>query len=454
MSRLEHASRRRFLRGVGVGLALPMFRSLLSDRVFAAESTAALARTATGAPLRSAFIYVPNGAQQLHWFPTGSEWEFQFNTTMEPLEALKPHLQVVRGLDQQHAEAGPDGAGDHARANATFLTGCRARKTAGADIHVGVSIDQIIAEKIGSQTRFPSLELSCDAIRKSGGCDSGYSCAYQFNISWRTPTTPMTPEPNPRLVFERLFGAGDDAGGRSREQRRREQRSVLDFIQADAAALERDLSREDRRKLDEYLSGVREIERRVDRESQFPSVSRPDLSLPDQPPEDHGAHIDLMFDLLTLAFQTDSTRVATLLMAHDGSNRSFPDLGISEGHHNLTHEQHEEEPREKVAKIDRFYISRLARFLEKLRTTTDIDGKSLLDNSMIVYGSGIADANAHSHDNLPMILAGHGGGTLQPGRYVDAGGVPMSNYFLSLADRMGASGIESFGDSTGRWEGI
>lgn len=451
MTNHTRTSRRRFLRGLGVGLALPALESLLPRRIVAAEAaTPGLAVTPTGAPLRTAFIYHPNGAQQDHWFPSGSGRDFQFNVTMEPLQSLQSHVQVFRGLDQLNAEAGPDGAGDHARANATFLTGVRARKTAGADIRVGQSIDQLIASHVGETTRFPSLELSCDAVRKSGGCDSGYSCAYQFNISWRAPETPMTPEPNPRLVFERLFGAGTDAGGQSREQRRREQRSVLDFVLDDAAALQRDLSGSDRQKLDEYLTSVREIERRIQRESQWPEIARPDLAVPEDVPDDHRTHIDLMFDLLTLAFQTDSTRVATLLMAHDGSNRSFPELGISEGHHYLTHEQDQEDPRKKVAKIDRFYIERLARFLDKLRNTPDVDGRSLLDNSMIVYGSGIADANAHNHDNLPFILAGSGGGLLQPGYYRDAGRVPMSNIFLSLADRMGVQGVERFGDSTGR----
>jgi len=457
-------SRRRFLRGVGVTLAVPGFESLLSSSalsseaaagsVRAADSAARLATTPGGAPLRTAFIYVPNGAQQARWFPTGAGREFQFNVSMEPLEPLRDQVQVIRGLDHRHAEPGPDGAGDHARANATFLTGCRARKTAGSDIQVGVSIDQLLAAQVGEQTRFPSLELSCDAVRKSGGCDSGYSCAYQYNISWRTPTTPMTPEPNPRLVFERLFGTSDDDAGRNRAQRQRERRSILDFVRDDAVALERDLGTQDRRKLDEYLAGVREIERRIDRAERYPQAARPDLAVPEEIPTSHAAHIDLMFDLLTLAFQTDSTRIATLLMAHDGSNRSFPDLGISEGHHYLTHEQEEEEACRKVGLIDRFYIARFARFLDRLRTTPDVDGRSLLENSILVYGSGIADANRHTHDNLPLVLAGQGGGTLQPGQFLDAGGVPMSNLFLSLADRLGCTGLERFGDSTGRLAGI
>lgn len=444
-------SRRRFLRGLGVSLALPALASLRAAPLFAAQSgVTPLAVTDTGAPLRTAFIYVPNGAQQLHWFPSGSGRDFQFNTTMQPLEPHKGLVQVIRGLDHKLAEAGPDGAGDHARANATFLTGQRARKTAGADIQVGQSIDQLIASRIGDATRFPSLELSCDAIRKAGKCDSGYSCAYQFNISWKTAATPMTPEPNPRLVFERLFGAGDAATGRSRSQRQLEQRSVLDFVLEDARRLERQADAADRRKLDEYFTSVREIERRIERQSQFPDLPRPDFSVPDQAPEDHAAHIDLMFDLLTLAFQTDSTRVASLLMAHDGSNRSFPDLGISEGHHYLTHEQDKEEPREKIARIDQFYMERFARFLDRLHSTRDLDGRSVLENSMILYGSGIADANAHTHTNLPMVLAGGGGGRLEPGQYLDAGGVPMSNLFLSVVDRLGIEGVESFGDSTGR----
>jgi hypothetical protein len=446
-------TRRRFLRGTGVCLALPWMESLLPRRALGATGPE-LGVTPDGTPLRTAFIYLPNGAQQDHWFPTGEGREFEFGPTMRPLQNVKSSVQVITGLDQENAEAGPDGAGDHARANATFLTGTRARKTSGADIHLGESIDQVAARHIGEQTRFSSLELSCDSVRKSGRCDSGYSCAYQFNISWRSPTSPMTPEPNPRLVFERLFGSNDAETEKNRVLREQERRSLLDFITDDARSLQRELGTEDRRKLDEYLTGVRELESRIERAKKFPMPPRPEFAVPDGIPEDYGQHIDLMYDLMLLAFQTDSTRIATFMLAHDGSNRPFPQIGVSEGHHSLTHEQEQEEVCQKIAKIDLWYMQKFARFLERLDNTPDAHGKSLLYNSMIVYGSGIADANRHSHDNLPFVLAGHGGGTLDAGRYVQADSVPMSNAFLSLLDRLGIEGEERFGDSTGRWDGM
>ncbi len=447
ITRAASISRRRFLRGVGVGLSLPIFPSLLVRPARAALESGAGNSTV---PLRTAFVYVPNGAQQNAWFPSGQGKDFAFNRTMRPIEKHKQQIQVFAGLDHQHAEAGPDGAGDHARANATFLTGMRARKTAGSNIRVGQSIDQLIAERIGDQTRFPSLELTCDSIRKSGRCDSGYSCAYQYNISWKSAFTPMTPEPSPRKVFERLFGSGDDVGARVRSQRQHEQRSVLDFVLDDARSLNKELGGKDRKKLDEYLTGVRELERRIERMEQFPELPRPDFEVPHDVPEEYENHIDIMFDLLVLSFQTDSTRVATLLMAHDGSNRTFPQVGISEGHHYLTHHQEEEEVRQKVAKIDLFYMRRFARFLDQMKSQKDVDGTSLLDNSMIIYGSGIADADRHTHNNLPVILAGNGRGRLEPGQFRVHDGVPMTNLYLSLLDRLDMTDIERFGDSTGR----
>jgi hypothetical protein len=435
---------------MGACIALPALESLLPRKLMAAGEAVAEASV----PLRTAFIYVPNGAQQLAWFPEGSGRNFKFNRTMEPLESLKGAVQVISGLDHVNAEAGPDGAGDHARANATFLTGVRARKTAGADIHLGESIDQLIARKIGDRTRFSSLELSCEPVRKSGQCDSGYSCAYQFNISWRSESTPMTSESNPRLVFERLFGAGDVNDPTTRELRRMEQRSILDFVLDDASALQKELGQQDRRKLDEYLTGVREIEQRIERAEQFPVPEPPPIDLPEGVPSDYGTHMDLMLEMLAIAFETDSTRVATLLLGHDGSNRPFPQIGIAEGHHSLTHEQREEEAREKVAKIDRYYMEYFARFLKSLSERKDADGSSLLDNSMVVYGSGIADADRHTHSNLPVILAGGGRRALQPGQYLQSTSMPMSNLYLSLLDRLGIDGVESFGDSTGRLNGI
>jgi hypothetical protein len=440
--------RRRFLRGVGVGIAIPVLESLLPRATLKAVEAGA---NSGSIPVRTAFVYVPNGAQQEAWFPSGEGREFVFNRTMQPLEEHRQQIQIIAGLDQQHAEAGPDGAGDHARANATFLTGMRARKTAGSNIRVGQSIDQLISESIGQQTRFPSLELTCDAVRKAGRCDSGYSCAYQYNISWRTPFMPMTPEPSPRKVFERLFGSDDDIDDQTRGLRQQERSSVLDFVLDDARSLRRELGEKDRHKLDQYLTGVRELERRIERIEQFPDLPRPDLVVPEGIPDDYPTHMDLMYDLLAISFQTDATRVATLLLAHDGSNRTFPEVGVSEGHHYLTHHQEEEAVCEKVAKIDLFYMRHFARFLDRLRSQKDVDGTSLLDNSMIVYGSGIADANRHTHDNLPVILAGGGGGSLQPGHYRRATGVPMTNLYLSLLDRLGINDVAQFGDSTGRF---
>ncbi len=452
MSPHVNQQRRKFLKGLGVSITLPALEAFQTRQASASSDQPIT-------PVRSAFIYVPNGAQQDAWFPTGTGKEFQLSSTMKPLESLREEIQVITGLDHQHAEPGPDGAGDHARANATFLTGMRARKTSGTNISVGQSIDQLIAEKVGYETKFSSLELTCDSIRKSGNCDSGYSCAYQYNVSWRTAVTPMTPEPNPRNVFERLFGDQDPQTHRQQQKRRNEQRSILDFVLEDASQLRKQLGQSDHRKVDEYMSGIREIEQRIERMETFPTgklqnFGAADQSVPDGIPKEYAEHIDVMLELLALAFQTDTTRVATLMMAHDGSNRSFPEIGIPEGHHNLTHRQREEEAREKVAKIDVFYMKRLAKFLERLRGINDAGDSNLLDNSMILYGSGIADANRHTHDNLPVILAGSGAGRLSPGRLVDAGSQPMTNLFLSIADRMGVKNVDRFGDSTGRFANV
>lgn len=429
--------RRRFLRGVGVTLALPTLASLVPRRAAAAAVTA---------PVRMAFMSIPNGVQQDHWFPTA---DFQLNETMAPLEKLKEHFQVISGLDHQHATAGRDGAGDHARASATFLTGARARKTAGSDIHVGISIDQVAAQKLGHQTRFPSLELSSDLIRNSGSCDSGYACAYQYNLAWSSPTTPVTPEANPRLVFERLFGAGDPAERKKNYAiRQQSERSVLDFVLEEAGDVQRQLGVNDRRKFDEYFTIMREMEKRLKVAEQFQHVPDVNSKTPASIPTDFGDYMHLMYDLLWLAFQTDSTRIGTLLLAYDGSNRTFPQLGIAEGHHYLTHNQRSPELRKKVAEIDRFYIAAFARFLEKMATTEDVDGRSLLHNSLIVYGGAIADGNRHTHENLPVILAGHGGG-ITTGRHLQVTSQPMANLFVSLLNRFGVE-TNQFGDSTAR----
>jgi hypothetical protein len=449
-------SRRLFLKGIGVGLGLPVLESLLPAPVRAATAApAGPAATPSGAPLRMAFVYFPNGANQEHWWPAGAGAGFAFGPTMAPLEGLRHRLQVVGGLDLHEAEPGNDGGGDHARANATFLTGTRARKTDGSDIHVGVSIDQVAARHVGHVTRLPSIELSCDAVHKAGHCDTGYSCAYQYNISWQSPTTPMTPEPNPRLVFERLFGSGPpDERERNYELRMRTQRSLLDFVLDDARGLQGQLSPRDRDKLDEYLTSVRDIEARLQHAEDFGPLPRPDAGAPAGVPQDYGQHMDLMYDLLALAFQTDSTRIGTLLLAGDGTNRAFPEVGIAEGHHYCSHHRGNADLKEKVARIDLFYMQHFSRFLAKLESMKDPDGTSVLHNSMIVYGCGNSDGNRHTHTNLPVVLAGAGGGTLAAGRSVRFASAPVTNLYLSMASRMGVTGVPRIGDSTGELSGV
>src|SRR5262245_52468657 len=353
----RHASltRRHFLRGVGACFALPALESILPVSVFADQAKAAnaLATTESGAPLRMACVYFPNGAIQDAWWPKGEGKDFQFSRTMQPLEKLKDQLQVLGGLDHVNATPGPDGAGDHARASGTFLTGVRVKKTAGADIHAGISIDQVVANQVGHLTRFPSLELTCDAVRKSGNCDSGYSCAYQYNLAWRSPTQPVAPEPNPRLLFERLFGAGTH--GERREsllRRQQQQRSILDFVLDDARNLQRELSSRDKQKLEEYLGSVREIEQRIAKAEQFGAAPDPAVDTPSGIPANFEEYIQIMFDMMILAFQTDSTRISTFLLANEGSNRPFAEIGITEGHHYLTHHRNKQDMMDKVAEID------------------------------------------------------------------------------------------------------
>jgi hypothetical protein len=402
-----------------------------------------------------AFITLPNGMHQANWWPVADAPEFTLGKTMEPLGALKSSVQVVGELNHENATAGNDGGGDHARANATFLTGARARKTDSLDIHVGTSIDQAVAQRVGHLTRFPSLELSCETERRTGACDTGYACAYQYNVSWQSATTPMAYESNPRLVFERLFGTGTPAERQKNfAQLQDAQKSVLDVVMEDARTLENQLGRRDQQKLDEYLTSVRDVEQRIQHMESFGALPDPKVDTPAGVPADYGDHMDLMFDLLTIAFQTDSTRIATLILAADGTNRAFPQIGIPEGHHYCSHHRGQKELMDKVAGIDVYYMQHFARFLNKLDALKDVDGRSLLHNSMIVYGCGNADGNRHTHENLPIILAGAGGGALTPGRYLKAGSKPATNLFLSMADRMGATDLERLGDSTGRLAGV
>lgn len=453
-------SRRSFLRGIGACIALPAFEATLVGRAFganpaAAAAAAANATTATGAPLRMAFLYFPNGAIQKDWTPTGTGRDFKFGNTLSPLESLRHRVQVISGLDHKNAEAGADGGGDHARANGTFLTGVRVKKTSGSDIHAGISVDQIAANRLTNLTRFSSLELSADPHRKSGGCDSGYSCAYESNISWRSPTSPLSPESNPRMVFERLFGAGAPGQrGQSLAQRRTQQRSILDFVMEDAKAVNAQLTHRDKDKMDEYLTGLREIEQRIVTAESFRDIPDPAMATPDGIPARYDEYIRLMFQMMALSFETDATRVASMILAHDGSNRAFPEIEVAEGHHSLSHHRNNEEMINKVALIDRFYAERFAEFLAMLEGKKDKDGHSVLHNSMIVYGCGNSDGNRHTHTNLPIVLAGNGGGLLNPGQHLDAKGTPMCNLYLNMLDHMGVPALDRFGDSTGRLAGV
>jgi hypothetical protein len=404
-------------------------------------------------PRRMAFLYIPNGANMADWTPEQPGTEFEWPSILQPLQPFKDELQILTGLAHDKARAHGDGPGDHARASASFLTGCQARKTSGADIKVGVSVDQIAAEKLGRLTRLPSLEISGDKARSSGDCDSGYSCAYQFNLSWKTEATPMPPEVNPRVVFERLFCSdvpGETEAGRSARLQRR--KSILDFVADDARRLQQQLGSTDRRKLEEYLTAVREVELRIEHAENFPPLST-DFPRPEGIPKERDQHMRLMFDLLALAFQTDTTRIATYIIAHDGDNRPYPMVGVAEGHHDLSHHGNDETKKQKIARINRFHTTQFAYFLEKLKSVREGEG-TLLDNCMIVYGGAIADGNAHNHDNLPVLLAGRGGGSLRGGRHVKLGReTPMTNLYLSLLDRMGVP-ADRVGDSTGKLDDI
>lgn len=454
MSRGWPIPRRTFLRGLGTAIALPMLDAMMPVRAARAASAAAAAGgTAGPLPRRMAFFYVPNGANMEKWTPAAAGANFELPPTLAPLLPFKSDINVITKLAQDKANPYGDGGGGHARASATFLTGCHPRKTAGADIRAGISVDQLAAEHIGDQTRLASLELSCDSGTHAGSCDSGYSCAYQFNLSWRSETMPMNPEVDPRQVFNRLFGAGsEEETAAAKAKRQLYQKSVLDFVLDDAQELQSGLGRTDRRKVDEYLTAVRDIEKRIDRFEQNPPV-KPDGVNPPEMFENYPEQLKLMFDMLVLAFQTDSTRVSTFIMAHEGSNRPYPFIGIKEGHHDLSHHRHLPDKLNKLAQINRYHITQFAYFLERLKSIREGEG-SLLDNCMIVYGSGLSDGNAHLPENLPILLCGRGGGSITPGRHIRLPDeVPLNNLYLALLSRMGVR-ADRFGDSTGKLEVI
>jgi hypothetical protein len=438
----KHLSRRTILRGLGAMVALPALDAMTP------ALAAAAGRRAAKAPLRMAFAYVPNGVTMEAWTPGAVGTDFEMSRILKPLAPLKNRMLVLSGLEHNNGNALGDGPGDHARAGAVFLTGVHCRKTAGADIKNGVSVDQIAARHLASQTRLGSIELGCEDTRVVGNCDSGYSCAYTNSLAWRSETTPLPPETNPRAVFERLFGAEADLDPETRAQRLRSRRSVLDLVSERSQALRNDLGGSDRRKLDEYFTAVREIEQRIQLAEQDDSEFQPSIEKPSGIPTTFEEHVNLMFDLQALAFQADITRVATMMIAREGSTRTYPEIGVSDPHHPLTHHRNNAEWIEKVTQINEFHMKMFARFIDKLSTTPDGDG-TLLDHSMVVYGSGIADGNRHTHLDLPVLLIGNGGGALSPGRHIRyAKDTPMTNLYMTMLDRMGVR-QESIGDSTG-----
>ncbi|MBI4601364.1 MAG: DUF1552 domain-containing protein [Planctomycetes bacterium] len=451
MSDAKQISRRTVLRGLGTALALPFLDAMLPARGVARGAFAG--EVATRYPLRVAFAYVPNGIHMEDWTPERLGADFELPPTLAPLEPYRKELLVLSGLTQDKARPNGDGPGDHARAASAFLTGVQPLKTAGANIRSGVSVDQVAAARVGPLTRLPSLELGCDRGPQAGNCDSGYSCAYSANISWKGPSTPMAKEIDPRLVFERLFpSASPTEAAESRGVRDRHRKSILDFVLEDARRLEGKLGAADRRKLGEYLAAVREVEGRIERseaDSREGQARLPAIAPPEGIPRDYGEHQRLLYDILAFAFQADLSRVATFMVANEGSNKSYAPVGVPEGHHDLSHHGGNKEKQAKIAKINRFHMEGFAYFIAKLKGVREGDG-TLLDHCMIVYGSGIGDGNRHNHDELPVVLLGRGGGSIETGRHVRyKRNTPLNNLYLCLLDRMDAS-VDALGDSTGR----
>jgi hypothetical protein len=410
----------------------------------------------TKPPCRMAFVYVPNGVVMEHWTPRAdaaapvSALPETLPRVLEPLARHRDKVTMLTGLTQNGGRALGDGPGDHGRAGASYLTSVHPKKTFGKDIQTGVSVDQIAAAKAGAVTRFASLELGCEEGIQGGNCDNGYSCAYSNSLSWRTPSTPNPPEVRPRAVFERLFGSADVERDPEKRRRNREQdRSVLDFVLEEANRLKGTLGGSDRRKLDEYLFAIRDIEARIARSEQE-RMEAPPMDLPPSIPADFGEHARLMFDLAALAFQTDSTRVVTIMLALEQSNRPYREIGVTEAHHGLTHHRGDAEKIEKIIRINQYHVAQFAYFLGKLDAAAEAGG-TLLDHSMITYGSGLADGNRHEHHNLPTLLAGRGCGALLPGgrhlRYAPE--TPMANLHAAMLDKAGVN-VETLGDSTGR----
>ncbi len=436
-------ARRTFLRGVGTTIALPFLDAMVP----------AMAKATPKAPVRMGFVYVPNGMDVRNWNLDYEGKLGELSRIMKPLEPFKQDILVLGNLTHNNGRALLDGPGDHGRCCGSYLTGVQPRKTM-VDIKAGISCDQIVANQIGNKTRFPSLELGLEDARQAGDCDSGYSCAYTNNLAWRSETQPLPPVLDPRALFERLFGNGIALSPEARARQSKYRRSILDFVTSDTKRLETNLGPTDKRKLEEYLSSIREIERQLEKAEKDNAQIDPKMPKPYGVPADFAEHFKLMTDMLTVALQADLTRVFTFLVTREGTSRAYRELGIPDGHHPLTHHQNKPELMEKVSQINTYHVKQFAGWMEKLKSVQEGDG-SLFDNSMIVYGAGLTDGNKHNHEDLPTMLVGHGGDNyIKTGRRINyRKETPMSNLFLSMMDRMDVHG-EHFGDSTGRLDGL
>jgi hypothetical protein len=434
--------RRTFLRGIGASLALPLLDSMIPAFAAPGESAKGIRRFAVA--------YVPNGIIMEQWTPATEGSAFELTSTLKPLERFRNYVTVVTGLRSKPAFPGPgEGTGDHVRAASTFLTGVHPKKTEGPDIRAGVSVDQIFAKELGKATQLSSLELAIDPNELIGACEAGYSCAYSNTLSWRDPTTPLPMENQPRAVFERLFGDSDNTTQAARLARIQEDRSILDSLVPEVARFEKKLDAGDRSKLGQYLDAIRDLEKRIQKAEAQSSQDLPPMDRPTGGiPATFAEHARMMFDLQVLAYQCDITRVCTFLMSREVSPRPYPEIGISDPHHGLSHHQHRPEAITKLAKINSYHMQQFAYFLDRLKSTPDGDG-SLLDHIAIVYGCGISDSNDHLHTNLPILVVGGGAGQLKGGRHLRfTDDTPLANLHLTLLDKLGVS-MESLGDSTG-----
>jgi hypothetical protein len=431
-------NRRRILTGMGATVALPWLEGLAS------------AAAPASPPKRLAFMYVPNGVHMPDWRPAAPGVLTALPPTLQPLEKLRDDLVVLTGLTADKARPHGDGGGDHARALAAFLTGSQARKTDGTDIRAGLSADQVAASRLGHLTRLASLEIGTEAGAMAGNCDSGYSCVYSSTMSWKSATQPLPKEVDPKLVFDRLFGQSNDP---RRKERDRVRKSVLDHVLTESKSLAGGLGASDRRKLDEYFSSVREIEERIARAEKLPPAPKPEFGRPSGVPASLPEHLRLLCDLLVLAFQTDSTRVATFVLANEGSNRPYPFAQVSEGHHDLSHHGNDKSKQEKISKINLFHTTQLAYLAGKMKSIREGDG-TLLDHCLLAYGSGNSDGNAHNHDDLPIALLGGKSAGIKGGRHlVFSKETPLANLWLAMLDRAGV-GANRLGDSTGVLDGL